>query len=594
MTNFNQQSFFLDSQGEFLACTTVVPAKINAAVLMLLPFAEERKGVLPFFINLARELAKCEIASMIFDWRGSGDSSGDFETTDPADYHIDFRNALSHLQTFCGEVPITLLGIRLSATLVATLSDLPVAKRILISPTDGDEFLRQLLQRRMVNDMVAYGSAIESRSSLLQKLSNGEAIDLDGYLFSSAFFKWAQALAINAPDSSTSTKQWLLVPGGHSLKTFKAISEHLTNRETIELRFPPFWNTVGYVDLHELRDHLITWICAPHEYLASTPADDNANSSQPGDSASRDAAQGDLRDRTSKESRILTRISQMELLTTVVQGAVADEPQCIRSVLEKPDCPPRAAVLFLPGWSGDRSGPHRIFVQMARELTRQGFVCLRPDFRGRGCSDGAHAGTTIASMAGDAEYALDELRRRIPENTPIYVAAICSGCKVAITLAADHPEINRMLLLSAESMGSLRSAKTDANKTKKALKTYLKKLTRPETWKKILTGKVQTGMVTKALVQHETRSDAEADAEDATLRAFKKFSNPLHFVFGGSDPDAPGSMAAYQRYCEANNIPCSTYLVAHAGHSYYSAKWSAEVMSTALDFLTAEDKCTNI
>ena len=600
----NQQSFFLKSGGEHLACTALVPDNAESAVLMLPPFAEERKGALPFLLQLARSLYARNVASLLFDWRGSGDSSGEFHEITPDDYVEDLHVALSWLKQKVGIVPLTALGVRLSASFLLR-QDLPdISNRILISPASGEEFLRQLLQRRMVNDMVAYGKAIESRASLMQKLQNGESVDLDGYIFSASWFSWAEKISefrvqssenqeteppgsvsentsprIPHPVSRISTGSppatchlplaTLLIPGGHSPKTAKAIQEALPDTEVSELRFPPFWNTVGHVDLDELTSFITDWT-AKHLTARQEPR-------PPVDCRiEAEAREGEAPAEPSS-------IDRLQLLNINAANAT------VRSIIDKPDSAPKAGILFLHGWSGDRTGPHRIFVQVARALTDEGFLCLRPDFRGRGLSDGEHGEASIASMAEDAAYALEQLNSLLPENTPLYVAAICSGCKVAITLAADHPEIAKMLLLSAESMGSLRSGQTDANKTKKALKTYLKKLTRPETWKKIVTGKVQTKMVTKALVRHETRSDDEAVAEDRTLKAFEQFRSPLHFVFGGSDPDAPGSMAAYKTYCETHGIPHTMHLVPHAGHSYYSVKWTEEVMETSLEFLTTEN-----
>ena len=132
----------------------------------------------------------------------------------------------------------------------------------------------------------------------------------------------------------------------------------------------------------------------------------------------------------------------------------------------------------------------------------------------------------------------------------------------------------------------LRSAATGLRKTLQALATYARKLSRPETWKKILRGHVQTGMVTKALTRHETRSAAEAAAEDQTLKRFRSFRGPLLFVFGGSDPDAPGSSQAYARYCAAHRIPHEIHTIPHAGHSYYGEAWTRDLFALSERFLS--------
>jgi len=559
-----QHSFFLTSGDGQLAATAWLPDAVCGAVLFLLPLAEERKGTLPFYQEVARDLYRSNIASLIFDWQGTGDSSGEFESTDPARFSADLDAALKWLQATLPGTPVTALGTRLAALLL-TQPDVPLAavqRRVLIAPASGSEFMHQLLQRRMVNDMVAYGKATESRAALLEKLSTGSSVDLDGFVFSAAMYQWISEIrgqesgdrgqvATDIQFPNFHVPQTLLISGGHSPKTLKAMTSRSESAEISGIRFPPFWNTVGHVDLSELITAITGWI-------AEAPAVDSLPFQPP-------------------EFRCYS--AQAALIEIAVKEGV------IRAAVDRPEEEPTAGVLFLPGWSGDRTGPHRLFTQLARRLTQAGHICLRPDFRGRGLSDGAHADASIDSMAEDAAAALTALRQLLPQGAPVDVVAICSGCKVAITLAAAHPSIDRLLLLSAESMGSLRSRKTDAGKTRTAIKTYLRKLTQPETWKKILTGRVQAKMVTKALVQHETRSDDEAQREDQTLRLFEQYAHPVHFVFGGSDPDAPGSMQAYTEYCAKHRIPHTLHLVPHAGHSYYSAGWTREVFETGIAFL---------
>ena len=260
--------------------------------------------------------------------------------------------------------------------------------------------------------------------------------------------------------------------------------------------------------------------------------------------------------------------------------AFAGEHGAVRGVLHQPATTVRRGrVVFLHGWSGDRTGPHRMFVHAARTLACLGYTSLRFDFSGRGDSDSAPSGeTTIAAMIADTRAAIAWLRTEAPADGPIVLLAICSGCKVAIGAAAAEPDVARLALWSAESMGSLRNSATGNRKRLATLRAYARKLLRPETWRKLLRGQVHAGMVGKALVQAEVRSPAEARAEDETLRAFRKFRGDILFVFGGSDPDAPGSSQAYARYCREHGIPHTCHTVPHAGHSYYGMAWEQEVL----------------
>jgi len=554
VTALTQHAFFLTSGGRPLSATFFAPDKICGAVLFVPPFCEERKGALPVFVQTARALAERQVAALLFDFAGCGDSAGDFETVPPETFEADCESAWGWLKQVFPSVPCAVLGLRTGALLAARLAARHPDTAALgaWSPVTGDDFIRQLLQRRMVNDMVAYGKARESRATLEDTLRLSESsIDLDGYLVTGSFCAWLRSLTplpIRAPA--------LVFSGGHDGKTRAAFAALSQNTQCPETRYPPFWNTVGHVDLAGLTRETAAWLAAQLSQGRAAP--DVPATPLPSPCVSCAGA---------------------ELLT--LPGTAA-----VRAILDTPSAPPHAGALFLHGWSGDRTGPHRLFTRFARQLAPRGFLCLRPDFTGRGLSDGEASAASISGMAENAQTALDALRGRLPPGAPVVVIAICSGCKVAVTLAANNQNLFRLLLWSPESMGSLRSAATGSRKTWGALAAYTRKLLRPETWKKLLSGNVQAGLVAKALVKHETRSAEEALQEDGTLRKFRTFRNPVLLVFGGSDPDAAGSGRAYARYCRAFGIPYDTHTVPHAGHSYYSEVWTDELFDVSLRFLS--------
>ena len=537
--NVTEQAFFLPSDERMLAATCFAPERANAAVLFVGPFVEERKGALPVAVSLARRLSAQGVTSLYFDFSGCGDSVEMFDDISAEKIRQDCEAAYAWLAQTFPTLPRMVLGIRTGAVLATRLAAAhpEIAALALWSPVTGADFFKQLAQRRMVNDMVAYGKATESRASLEARLQDGETVDMDGYPISAAFYQWLQTLAPEPVRVPT-----FLATGGHDEKAATAAFPEAPALTRSALRYPPFWNTVGHVDLSPLLDETAAWLLAR---VADNPL------------------------------RPISLISPIGPIITL--GGAS------RAIFDNPPDTPTRGVLFLHGWSGDRTGPHRLFVRFARELAGRGCLCIRPDFIGRGLSGGNDSDASIRSMADTAQAALDALRERLPPSAPVVVVAICSGCKVAITLASRNPGISHLLLWSAESMGSLRSAATGSRKTLNMLKTYLRKLTRPETWRKILTGKVQTGMVTKALVKHETRTADEAVWEDSVLGVFAKHRNPVSFVFGGSDPDAAGSRQAYARYCAKHGIPHTQHTIAHAGHSYYGEAWTRELLAVSIE-----------
>ena len=559
-----QHAFFLNADGRALSATLFLPTThgqenraLLGGVLFVPPFAEERKGALPVFVKTARALAERGIAALLFDFSGCGDSEGDFDGHPPSAFEADCAAAWAWLADAIPATPRAILGLRCGAMLASRLAACQpdAAACVQWAPVTGPDFIRQLLQRRMVNDMVAYGKAQESRAELEARLRRGETVDLDGYPISGAFHAWLDGLSV-LPDMPAAVPcPTLIASGGHDTKTAAACASAPEHTETLALRYPPFWNTIGHVDLTALVTETVAWLEQRLQSNAQTAG------------------------RATRPTPLPPRAASAELVSLGQDGST------VRAIFDMPEGTPRAGALFLHGWSGDRTGPHRLFTRYARQLTRQGMLCLRPDFIGRGLSDGDAADASIARMAENAQAALAALRGRLPPDAPVTVIAICSGCKVAITLAADAPGIDRLMLWSAESMGGLRSSATGLRKTLNTLATYARKLCRPETWKKLISGKVQTGMVTKALVKHETRSPEEAAWEDGVLKRFRAFNNPALFVFGGSDPDAPGSSRAYAHFCKRNGIPHTAHTIPHAGHSYYGEAWTQDLFATSSGFL---------
>jgi pimeloyl-ACP methyl ester carboxylesterase len=437
------------------------------------------------------------------------------------------------------------------------LSQAPRDGVILIEPVAGPEFIRQLMQRNLVNQMIAFGTAPRGRAAMTAAWKAGATVDLDGFAFSARL--WADLQAA-APSAVVPSATALVITTGSDTAAADACQRLLPAAERIGLRLPAFWNTVGHVDVEACLQAAQTWLgkqARNREPLNREPLNREPVNREPEQPVSFAASGG-----------------------------------TVRGVLHVPAAPSPAGrprrILFLPGWSGDRTGPHRMFVHAARRLAAAGHTCLRFDYRGRGDSDGVTPQATIASMVADTRAALVWLRDARPEGGPLVLMAICSGCKVAITAAADAPDVGELVLWSAESMGSLRAAGTNRRKTWHSLRAYARKLWQIDSWRKLLRGQVRTDMVRKALVQHETRSAGEARCEDEVLRAFRSYGGRILFTFGSSDPDAPGSSAAYQDFCSRHHIVHTCLTVPHAGHSYYAAEWEQQVLDATVAFLGAE------
>lgn len=540
--------FMATSQGA-AAAFAAGPSRgmLRGVVVLCPPLFEERKACAVVFAKLADALASEGFASLRLDPRGTGDSRGglgDATLEEWRDEVVAARTAAA-----AAGVPVVLLGVRFGALLaLAAHAVRPADAIVLWEPVaTGADALRQAVQRKLVNDMAAFGATGASRGALDASWERGEAVDLDGYVVPAAL---ALALRGFAPPAVPAATPTLLIVA--------RAERALAGRHAADVQVhatPPFWSTVGLVDVGAPVDAIVAWLAArfPESRVPATAWVPPIMPSSNGE----------------------THVRFPSPRGTALHGVW----HCRDSAT------PRARALFLSGWAGCRLGPHNVFVTLARRLAEEGVACLRFDFGGRGDSEGDPSATSIASMADDARAALAWLRGQGPDSAPLAVVAICSGCKVAISVAAKEPDIRQLCLWSPEPMGSLRPAATNRRKARATLRAYAVKLLRPETWRKLLTGRVRGAMVGKALLRQETRSADEATREDAVLAQFRGYRGRVFAVFGGGDPEAVGSEAAYAAFFARHGIPCERRTIPRAGHSFYRAEWAEELMAATAQAL---------
>ena len=248
-------------------------------------------------------------------------------------------------------------------------------------------------------------------------------------------------------------------------------------------------------------------------------------------------------------------------------------------------------VVFLHGWAGSRIGPHRMFVPLARRLAARGCACLRFDFRGRGDSEGVAAEATIRAMIEDTRAALDFVVARYP-GRPIVLLGICSGGKVAVGTAAVDPRVSGLALWSAEPMGPMRGVAGQSRKSAGALRMYARKLVRIETWRKLITFRVNMRLVRKAVTNEETASRREVEDETRWLAQWRGYGGPVLFIYGTNDPETPAAKAGYTSICREAGIKHQWHDIEGANHSFYSMTWEREVLDLTEAWLDRIDLAT--
>lgn len=186
----------------------------------------------------------------------------------------------------------------------------------------------------------------------------------------------------------------------------------------------------------------------------------------------------------------------------------------------------RPAVCFFNVGANHHVGPHRMNVNLARELAALGYVTMRFDASGLGDSPPAPGGREnriyTKEAVGDAIAAMDLLRERCGSSRFVLVG-LCSGAFVAYHTAVVDTRVVGQVLLSPyafewkEGDPVTPTAREDF-RTFKSTRFYLQALLDPAVWRRMARGEVNLRAVGEILVERtKTRIDATMPALTARL-----------------------------------------------------------------------------
>ena len=532
------------------------------------PLFEERKSACRAMAEAADAFCRRGFSVLRFDYRGCGDSGGAFADFAVGDWEQDIVAALEFVRTSCAPRAVGLAGLRLGAALalrVAAHRD-DVAWALLWEPVvNGRVHLGQELRKKLTKEMVTFGKTRVTRASLFEQLEQGQSIDFDGYPLSARLYRELVELDLGtaAPHGGLRCLVAAVTPTGTPSPEASELSGQLAATacasEAAGVRLQPFWNLVGYVHTGELATVSLDWL-ARQKNARPAPASTRGPAPAPPGGPDHERA---------PETAV----------TFPCDGRL------LRGILGMPEgAAPRAGIVFLHGWSGCRLGPHRMFVSLSRRLVAAGFACLRFDVAGRGESDGQAGAATIETMTHDACAAAEWMKTRHGTDR-VVLLGICSGAKVAIATAEALPGIRHLVLWSAEAMGDLRNAATRARRSLGALKAYARKLVSPRTWRKLLSGRVNVGLVGKAIAQTETPDLNERAAESRVLHGFRRFPGEILFLYGSRDPDTSSAAQRYLEFCRRWGVANTMHEIPDANHSFYGLEWEQRVFDLTAAWL---------
>jgi pimeloyl-ACP methyl ester carboxylesterase len=252
------------------------------------------------------------------------------------------------------------------------------------------------------------------------------------------------------------------------------------------------------------------------------------------------------------------------------------------------ECVKRAAVVFLHGWAGYRTGPHDMLVKTARNLTAKGYDCFRFDFRGKGYSQGDRLQTNNRSMLEDLDAVLQYVNH-VLDDPHIVLAGICSGAKLALYYARNGSQpVKHLIEMSCPVLRQSEVETTLAvNQAKSNLKEYAKKAFRMETWRKLTSGEIHFRAIWRNMSRPMARMLAKRNKKPASVsrkvfqnqeKPFGKFQGQMLLIHGEKDPETQPALEQIHEMLQRYQIPADTHIVKNANHSFYSLAWEKEII----------------
>jgi len=180
------EPFFLDGEKGRIFCLIRAPQHARKCVVFVPSFAEEMNKCRRLISDTADRLVSHDVASIVFDLFGTGDSSGAFGEAQWQDWKQDLALVCDWVDKH-GFGSHSFVAMRLGCLLAA--ESLPLIRgsvdtTIFWQPVlRGSQFMSQFLRMRVASSMVGSGQP-ESMESLKDQLTQGIPIEIAGYWLS--------------------------------------------------------------------------------------------------------------------------------------------------------------------------------------------------------------------------------------------------------------------------------------------------------------------------------------------------------------------------------------------------------------------------
>ncbi|MFO7947995.1 MAG: alpha/beta fold hydrolase [Armatimonadota bacterium] len=244
------------------------------ALVIAAPFAEEEKCAHRSLVETAWALSAAGISCLRFDYRGCGDSPGEFHDYDINDWVQDTTDAALFVRDRLGEdIQLGVLGLRLGAAIAMTAADLRdiFDYAVLWEPViSGSKYLKMNLRRSLIKAMMT-GEEEFDADEIARKHSNGPIVDFDGYAVTERMRTQIERMDLvdDPPEFTGPTLILHLGPREQVSPQIQKVADGMIRAEVEAVRQEPFWQRIGLTSpapaveatelwLAQLQTHFIT------------------------------------------------------------------------------------------------------------------------------------------------------------------------------------------------------------------------------------------------------------------------------------------------------------------------------------------------
>jgi pimeloyl-ACP methyl ester carboxylesterase len=472
------------------------------------PLGHESMCVHRTYRHLSEQVATSGLPAIRFDYQGTGDSSGRPGDPGRVGAWIDsVRSAILELQVRGGVERVALFGVGFGATIaaIAASEEKAVVAWIAWAPAvAGHAYVRDLRAARM----------LESSKVPAAKRTDGSE-EIMGFLFSRETLADMSAVDLLALPERVAGRVLLIGrrDGGEARLTageLQLVERHRSQGADVRVATEsgyasmmrdPYRSEVPHATLHAV----VSWLHEVDSGVLEAPLSSGPASSVPASSGPTSSVPA-------------SRAPASRVLTTLPWGAgagVSETPlffggtSRLFGVLTEPESsvPADRPIFCLLNVGADHHvGPHRMNVELARELASLGFLAFRLDASGLGDSP-AQPGSRenviyTKSQVKDLQSAMDMLGKTRGADRFVLVG-VCSGAYLAFHTCLVDPRVVGQVLVNSFAFEWKEGDPVEPTErtTYHSTRFYRRGLKERRVWARILSGEVNIRAITAVILK---------------------------------------------------------------------------------------------